>query len=455
MHMGGSQADQNSGPANDTTAHPQLPRPFPVHGTVSSSLIPDQRHPIISVADPNYGRLSPPRFDVAQGSHASRQNIANTPVNGAAPPQNHGTKTKHCLPAVLRPTQTHYLPPVARTLVGAIGPGVQGEGSLGAPMPHTSIQPSTAAEPIGSNREASVKVENSMAVNFGEPSDQAERPEEPESHSGPQILSRECQMRRFNPKFIQRENARGFWCDLHLPGGKIVSNDEPSPSQTAAKIECAKKAIPMVRELPLWCMDNVPRPSAGNPPRHKTESARDIPAMSNALVLRNGNNDNQMGVAATPSRGHYGDPTWPVRLDPREIKIRKMEETMGFLIPPVYRKSEVAAQAFLAGFQVARQYAESSPSPARSGRRSRSHRERSPIRAALEGPEAARPQTRATGRSDRRARSKSPSLEAGSTSAKTPTPSRHGRGDYYWPPSSRRPSDNYPAASGGVDHYHS
>ncbi|KAL8346924.1 hypothetical protein RB598_000673 [Gaeumannomyces tritici] len=453
-HMGGSQAVQKPEPASDTAARPQLPRRLPVNGTVSSSLIPDQRHPIMSVADPNYGRLSPPRFDVAQGFHVSRQNLANAPANGIALSQSHDmTKVNHGLPAVPRPTQTHYLPPVPRARVGVIGPGAQRGVSVGSPTPHTGIQPIAAVEPIDSDREAPVKAENSGMANSEEPSDQAERPEEPELHSIPTMLSRECQMRRFNPKFTERKNARGFWCDLHLPGGKMVSNDEASLSSAAAKIECARKAIPVVRELPMWYMDSLPRAfRGGKSPRNKTVSAREIPTMSNALVLRNGTNGNQMVVADTPSRG-YGDPSWPVRLDARESKIRKMEETMGFLIPPVYRESEVAAQAFLAGFTVARQDAESGPSPAGSGRRSRSRRERSPIRAALDSPEASRPQTRAAGRSDRRARSKSPSLDVGSSSAKTPTPSRRGRGDYYCPLGPRRPSDNYPAGNGTTDHY--
>lgn len=205
----------------------------------------------------------------------------------------------------------------------------------------------------------------------------------------------------------------------------------------------------------MWYIDKVPRSSPASSPRHKTVAARDIPIMSNALVVRNGINGTQMDVAAMGPRGHYGHAAWPVRLDPRENKIRKMEETMGFLIPPVYRDSELAAQAFLAGFNVARQGVESGPSPARLGRRSRVHRKRSPIRATRGGPEAVRSQTRAGGRSDRRARSRSPSLETSSSDGGAPTPSRRGRGDYYWPANSRRPADNYPAASGGVDHYHS
>lgn len=197
--MGPSKAAQDSGPVSDAATCSQPSRLVPVHGTVSSSLLPDHRHRIISVADPNYGRLSPPKSDAAQDAHTGGQSLANAPENGAGPSQNHGVvQSGHALPLIPKPTQTHYLPPVARTLMGVIGPGVQGGGSFGNPAPRSSIQPSTATEPIHFNREAAVKVEDSISAAFRESLDQKERPEKSELHSSPQILSHECQIRRFN-----------------------------------------------------------------------------------------------------------------------------------------------------------------------------------------------------------------------------------------------------------------
>ncbi|KAK4231690.1 hypothetical protein QBC38DRAFT_201672 [Podospora fimiseda] len=271
-----------------------------------------------------------------------------------------------------------------------LGSDSAARGSIQSFQVPVTTQPAMPSNPMSQSRSAPV---SSTAGLHTQPSSRVIYPKAAPT----QLLSQECQRRRFNPEWQERVTQDGMYtCKVLLPNNIVVGDGKVYSDPLIAKQRAATKALPIVRSWPTGYVGGIRvpegprlafnigrRPRAPEPPRPRPNSHVQQPKIEGAR-----------DAIMTGTESSHEQQTNNFLTKEQTELFEKMCQTLEIKLPDPTKDSEEVQRAFLEGLALGSRIRRnrSSRSRSRSPRACRTStgrgydRDRSPARGRLTPP---------------------------------------------------------------------